>query len=100
MPRGIYRHSKKQGFQKGHKLNTENKYNWKGDSAKIKAMHMWVVKHKGKASEHKCVDCEKQAEEWSNKNHSYKRILIDYLPRCRKCHKKFDSIYNHLIKKI
>lgn len=109
MPSGIYKHPPQCGFQKGHKINLgrhfqikdtsnmsgEKAASWKGDNAKPRAMHSWVVLKKGKASEHLCVDCGKQAQEWSNIDHSYLRILNDYSARCRKCHKKYD-IKNNL----
>jgi NAD-dependent SIR2 family protein deacetylase len=55
------------------------------------AMHAWIYKQKGKAKNYKCVDCGKQAIDWSNKNHSYRRVLEDYFPRCRSCHKIYDK---------
>ena len=48
----------------------EKNHNWKGDKAKVLAMHEWVERQRGKASEHQCVDCGKQAQHWSNKDHS------------------------------
>ena len=72
----------------------EKSSHWKGDEAGNIAMHFWVVQKKGKASEHKCVDCPKQARHWSNKDHSYKRILEDYVARCVSCHKVYDIKHN------
>lgn len=114
MPKGIYKRTKEmktgkhhkpmQGFQKGNtfgfqKEQCDEKHpSWKGDLAKQKAMHHWVVKHKGKVSTFKCVDCGKQARYWSNKDHSYKRILNDYSPRCASCHKIYDLHVINIIK--
>jgi len=75
------------------KIDEESR-NWKGDNAKKLAMHGWVVRKKGKASAHTCVDCGKQALDRSNKDHSYKRILENYSPTCKKCHMKYDKKYN------
>lgn len=84
------------GFQKGNKMGvgkTEEKSNsWKGDKAGCGAMHEWVKREKGKASEHKCVDCGKKSKDWSNIDHKYKRNLDDYQSRCRKCHRRYDKI--------
>jgi len=76
----------KMGFQKGHKP-----VNWKGDDACTRGIHLWVEDKKGKAKEHKCVDCGEQAVHWSNKDHTYKRNLEDYQARCYKCHKIYDK---------
>lgn len=68
-------------------------------------MHKRVVREKGPACTHKCVDCDKQAKDWSyNNNGSKKRYAEnngktieysldanDYDPRCRACHLKFDQ---------
>ena len=68
---------------------------WKGDDAGICAMHHWVIQIKGPAKNYKCIDCNKQARDWSNIDHSYKRILEDYLPRCGSCHQLYDIKYNN-----
>ena len=62
---------------------------WRGDKAGLVGMHLWVKKHKGKATEYKCK-CGKQARHWANKKHDYKRNLDDYFPLCVSCHKKYD----------
>lgn len=72
-------------------ISNENHYNWKGDTIGNDGVHHWVVGKKGKASEYICEICkEKQAQEWSNKDHSYKRNLEDYTALCRSCHRKYD----------
>ena len=97
------------GFRKGHKINLGKRWKvkdsskmgkgdisgkkhgkWKGNHAKKGAMHAWVVFKKGKAKKYKCVDCGEQALDWSSIDHSYKRRLEDYFPRCRKCHQLYD----------
>ena len=65
---------------------------WKGDDAGIRAMHVWVVLHRGKASSHNCIDCGETASDWSNCDHSYRRVLDDYLSRCVSCHRKYDKL--------
>lgn len=72
----------------------ENHYNWKGGISPPKQKtHIWVIRHKGKASNYKCK-CGKQALDWSNKKHDYKKNLDDYVARCRKCHIAYDVKYN------
>ncbi len=74
-------------FKQGHNLNFRHD-NLIGN----KAMHARIVKNHGKAKNYKCVDCGKQAEEWSNiKDHIYTDKIEDYLPRCKKCHRKYDN---------
>lgn len=67
---------------------------WKEDAGKS-AMHEWVKKHRGRASDYTCVLCEKKpAQHWANKKHDYKRNLDDYMAVCAKCHKKWDKENN------
>src|SRR5689334_18351390 len=56
----------------------------------------------GKASEHLCIDCGGQAQQWSYQHTSndekfcpltgfvYSENPEDYAPRCVSCHRKFD----------
>ena len=67
---------------------------WKGDSVGEKGVHSWIVSKLGKAKEHKCK-CGKQAQHWSNKDHSYKRKLEDYTAMCASCHMRYDYKYNN-----
>ena len=82
-------------FRKRIGRGEEYSPNWRGDNAGRVAMHNWVMRKKGKASDYICKHCNnKQGEEWSNRKHDYKRTLDDYVALCRKCHKKFDKINN------
>jgi len=117
MPKGIPNNGVNNGwFKKGSKVNLGRKHtektkrkigaickgknleeknaNWKGDNAKPLAMHTWVERRMGKARSHKCVLCPKEAQEWSNKDHTYKRKLDDYQALCKGCHKKWDYEHN------
>lgn len=71
-----------------------NNPNWKhGNTPQNK--HKWIISKKGKASNYKCEICKnKQAQDWSNKNHKYKKILKDWQALCRSCHEKYDKKYN------
>ena len=99
----LIRHSGnfKKGFTPWNKgkwfgqIENNKNCNWKGDNAKKLAMHTWVERRKGKAKEHKCEMCENQAEDWSNKDHKYKRVLDDYQSLCKKCHRKYDIKNNN-----
>ena len=98
------RHKNWNGFKKGHTLGLGKKRPnltgekhpaWKGDKAKIIAIHQWVKRHKGIPK--KCVDCGKEGNDnghkihWSNVDHKYRRILSDYVARCNPCHIKYDK---------
>jgi len=82
--------SKKKISEMGKTRTDELSNNWKGDNCGKSGMHYWVVKKRGKASEHKCEHCGGQAKHWANKKHDYKRNLEDYMPLCASCHKKYD----------
>ena len=69
----------------------ENTSGWKGDDAGCGAIHLWVERKKGKAKDCKCEHCDKQARDWANIDHKYRRILKDYIALCRKCHIKYDK---------
>jgi NAD-dependent SIR2 family protein deacetylase len=61
-------------------------------SDKYRQQHNAVYKARGKAKDQKCVDCGKQAREWSTVHgtdgsdpHAH------YEPRCVKCHSQYDN---------
>ena len=74
----------------------EKSINWKGDKAKYKAKHCWIIANYGHPI--KCEDCGKVGTytgrswniHWSNKDHLYRRVREDYTGRCQKCHIKYD----------
>ena len=62
---------------------------WKGDNVGLKAIHMWIAKHKPKPEI--CEICgEKKKLELSSKTHEYTRDLEEYRWLCRSCHMKYD----------
>jgi len=71
-------------------FSNKNNSQWKGESATYTAKHAWVIRKMGSAKKRACVDCGKQAKNWSNVDHTYKRKLGDYQPRCVRCHRKND----------
>lgn len=91
-------HHKEKSKQKISKANSgENNGKWTGEDASPRAIHKRLNKKIGKAKNYKCVDCDKQAEDWSNnKNHIYTENPEDYSPRCKSCHKKYDKKINKL----
>lgn len=68
--------------------------------------HQRTAHARGKASEHTCIDCGEQAEQWAYRgdgryeftgHHAGYRTVwsgdpADYDPRCRPCHRKYDSV--------
>jgi hypothetical protein len=87
--------SPKSEFKKGDNLGSEH-HLWMGEKAHVKTKHRWVMFHKGKAIQ--CLHCANKSPEkiidWANVDHQYKRNLDDYIPLCRKCHRKYDKENN------
>lgn len=73
------------------------------------AAHRRVMRARGKAREHPCVECGKPADEWSLNKETVGTIAVfkknrrgkvedfsysdndnDYSPRCRPCHSRYD----------
>ena len=76
---------------------------WRELDAGYKAAHLRVASARGAASGHRCVDCGCRAADWSY-NHTdpdarsapdgtrpYSLNPDHYSPRCRPCHRAFDS---------
>jgi len=75
----------------------EKAHHWKGDKVGYRGIHLWVVRHLGKAI--KCEHCGKEKTtprsiHWANKSHNYLRELTDWISLCVKCHKKYDKGFN------
>jgi len=70
----------------------ENNPAWKGDGAGYAAIHYWVKSHRGKPT--RCVVCNSLGGEkgchWANLDHTYKRVLKDYVSLCQPCHQRWD----------
>lgn len=72
-------------------------------------MHHVVAAERGRASQHKCVDCNSHADEWSYDGGDPDEIWCRvrehvlavgtrvefYSPRCRPCHRRYDLGTNH-----
>lgn len=55
--------------------------------------HRRVVRARGRASEHTCVDCGSAASDWSQIRGTDGESVDDYEPRCKRCHNLYDDIY-------
>lgn len=90
-------HSTETEFKKNDKRITgKNSYQWKGEDVGYNGVHSWIKRQKGKASNHICEFCGKQAQHWANVDHKYHRNLDDFISLCAKCHRKYD-IKNNFI---
>ncbi len=72
-------------------------HNWQAD-ATYGTVHHRLRAHRGPAKAHPCVDCGRQADEWSYDGASDARgampfttDLSMYVPRCIACHRRHDS---------
>ena len=65
-------------------------HSWKGNKIGYWGIHRWLRQNFGPAKENKCEHCDRQALDWANKDHKYKRDRKDYIPLCRSCHLKYD----------
>ena len=73
---------------------------WTGDDATYLGAHQRVRYQRGRAKDHACVDCGGPAAHWSydracpNEKQSelgpYSTDIAHYVPRCVRCHKRFD----------
>lgn len=66
---------------------------WKGDKAGYVAIHAWLKKTNGKASECSNPNCKyvnPKRFEWASISRKWKRDIKDYVELCPSCHRKFD----------
>lgn len=92
------------GWNKGlkmPKITGVKNYQWKGEKVSYRNMHRWVIKNLGLAK--KCKKCGKEKTtaksiHWANKDHKYKRNLIDWIALCASCHKIYDNKGNKISK--
>jgi hypothetical protein len=89
----------KQGVKHSNTENIKGEGNpsWKGGGVDKHSLHSWINDNFERPSS--CEICKIQVEvgkkfDWSNKDHKYSRLRADWQYVCRKCHIRFDAIYN------
>ena len=50
-----------------------------------------LKKARGLASDYRCIDCSRRAEDWSTADPSSDDVWVRFQPRCRKCHRRYDG---------
>jgi len=80
--------------RKKPELSNEKSHLWK-ENVGYRAIHLWVIKNKGKAN--KCSHCGANTGkiEWANIDHKYRRNLDDYIQLCTSCHRDYDIKNNN-----
>jgi len=82
------------GFGKGEKLAEKNGM-WKGDKAKLGAIHDWIKRRLEKPN--RCENCRKIKKlDLTNKSGNYLRNLTDWKWLCRRCHMLSDGRMKNL----
>lgn len=67
------------------------KYADESNSPEYQRKHRAMRKARGKASDQACVDCDRQAHDWSQVHDTDGTDPeAHYEPRCRSCHQKYD----------
>gem|GEM_PF-4667892 len=95
--RGDFKRCQRTGqFLRGHaayvKSGNEH-HNWTGELATNSAIHQRLHMARGGANKHKCIDCQKQAKDWSQVHHTNGLDLEKhFVPRCRTCHAEYDGL--------
>lgn len=69
---------------------SERNPNWKGDSAGLDAIHIWVLYRKPK--QERCEECKNnEPKDLANISQKYRRDINDFRWLCRRCHMKGDG---------
>ena len=69
----------------------EKHHKWVGDKVKYTSVHHWIQRWKGVPSLcEMCGTIKAKRFEWANIDHTYKRVLEDYIRMCTKCHRHYD----------
>jgi hypothetical protein len=65
---------------------------WKGDNASRSAIHKWLSKIKPLTGI--CEECGVTGKrtEYSNVDHTYRRVVEDYRELCSRCHRYYDYL--------
>lgn len=99
------------GCTRGEKLGARSRerrgkehHQWKGDAVEYVAAHSRVRATRGRPREHACIDCGKQASDWSYRGECPREQISRtdkpglafspdpemYDPRCKRCHEDYD----------
>lgn len=76
---------------KRHAYKRERHRSWAGEEASMITIHKRLRHWMGPANLYQCVDCGKQAHDWSMDNDTDGTHVNDYLPRCKACHNVYDG---------
>lgn len=88
MPKGVYQKTAQHGENISRSLRGLPLI---GPAPSFATAHKRVVTLRGNAREHDCIDCDKIAYDWSYKHPvGFSDDPLDYEPRCRGCHQKYD----------
>ena len=84
-------------FEKGHIPHNKGILLSEGNPA----VHYWIKQKLGQPNycEH-CKKTNKAQYDWANKDHSYKKIIKDWMRLCRGCHLKHDYKFNNRGKRL
>jgi len=66
----------------------------KKDNIGYRGIHHWIRRQLGAPMECKHCNKEKNKYNWANIDHTYKRIVEDYVSLCVSCHREYDRKYN------
>ena len=87
MPSGVY--ERKPLINMGEKSSQ-----WKGDNVGYFALHKWLYRRVGKASDRQCsrqdLTCRGKLE-WANVSGEYKRDTEDFMVLCSSHHTRYDK---------
>ena len=84
--------SRTEGNRRTRKPNGAGHGNWKGDSARYSAVHMWLRRNRQKSGV--CDECGAEGfTEWANVSGEYRREdRLDWRELCRSCHRRADKL--------
>ncbi len=82
----------KTSFVKGQKAHNKGAF----ISEEYSAVHYWIKQKLGQPNycEH-CKKSDKSIYEWANIDHTYRKVIKDWMRLCRGCHMKHDYKFNN-----
>lgn len=63
----------------------------KHGTARYVRFHRAIARARGRADQFPCIDCGKQARDWSHRHDTDRVDVQNYDPRCRSCHIRQDN---------